>query len=73
MRNTVKKALRGEPWGYNERQKQPFPVLGRYLETIDSWLKTDREVPKKQRHTSRRIYHRLVEEHGYKGANRQFN
>ncbi len=67
-RNTVKKALRGEPWGYGERQKQPFPVLGPYLETIDSWLVADREVPKKQRHTSRRIYHRLVGEHGYKGS-----
>jgi len=67
-RNTVKKALRGEPWGYSERKKQSFPVLGRYLETIDSWLEADREVPKKQRHTSRRIYHRLAEEHGYKGG-----
>ena len=67
-RNTVKKALRGEPWGYSERKKQPFPVLGRYLATIESWLEADREVPKKQRHTSRRIYHRLVEEHGYQGS-----
>jgi len=23
-RNTVKKAIRGEPWGYKERQHQPF-------------------------------------------------
>ena len=30
-RNTVKKALRGEAWGYSERKKQPFPVLGSYL------------------------------------------
>ncbi len=67
-RNTVKKALRGEPWGYSEREKQPFPVLGCYLDTIDGWLKDDREVPKKQHHTARRIYHRLVEEHGYKGS-----
>jgi len=67
-RNTVKKALRGEPWGYSEREKQPFPVLGRYLDTIDGWLKEDREVPKKQRHTARRIYHRLVEEYDYKGG-----
>jgi len=67
-RNTVKKALRGEPWGYSEREKQPFPVLGSYLDTIDGWLKEDREVPKKQRHTARRIYHRLVAEHGYKGG-----
>jgi len=67
-RNTVKKALRGEPWGYRERTKQPFPVLGPYLETIDSWLEADRDVPKKQRHTARRIYNRLVEEHDYPGG-----
>ena len=30
-RNTVKKAIRGEPWGYRERAKQPFPVLSPYL------------------------------------------
>ena len=67
-RNTVKKALRGEPWGYSERKKQPFPVLGQYVAIIDGWLKEDRDVPKKQRHTARRIYHRLVAEHGYKGG-----
>lgn len=67
-RNTVKKAMRGEPWGYKERQHQPFPVLGPYLKIIDAWLKGDKEQPKKQRHTARRIYNRLVDEHGYKGG-----
>ena len=67
-RNTVKKAIRGEAWGYKERQHQPFPVLGPYLEIIDGWLKGDKEQPKKQRHTARRIYNRLADEHGYKGG-----
>ena len=67
-RNTVKKALRGEHWGYRERQQQPFPVLGPYLETIDSWLTADKAVPRKQRHTARRVYHRLIDEHGYRGG-----
>lgn len=30
-RNTIKKAIRGEPWGYKERLHQPFPVLYKYL------------------------------------------
>ena len=30
-RNTIKKAIRGEPWGYSERQHQPFPVIGEYI------------------------------------------
>jgi len=67
-RNTIKKAIRGEPWGYKEREHQPFPVLGPYLEIIDGWLKEDKKEQKKQRHTARRVYNRLVEEHGYKGG-----
>ena len=67
-RNTIKKALRGEPWGYKERKHQPFPALGGHIGTIDTWLKGDRDRPKKQRHTARRIYIRLADECGYKGS-----
>ena len=67
-RNTIKKAIRGEPWGYQERVHQPFPVLDKYLTVIDGWLMGDKDKPRKQRHTARRIYNRLVEEHGYKGS-----
>jgi transposase len=67
-RNTVKKALTGEPCGYKEREQQPFPVLGPFLGTIDEWLQDDLSRPKKQRHTARRIYNRLVAEHGYTGG-----
>jgi transposase len=67
-RNTIKKAIRGEPWGYKERSHQPFPVLDKYLTVIDGWLTGDKCSPKKQRHTARRIYNRLVEEHGYTGS-----
>ena len=67
-RNTIKKAIRGEPWGYKDRQHQPYPVLDKHLAIIDDWLKGDKDNPKKQRHTARRIYNRLVEEHGYTGS-----
>ena len=67
-RNTIKKALRGEPWGYKQRSNQPYPALGSYLETIDGWLENDKKSPKKQRHTARRVYNRLALELGYKGA-----
>lgn len=67
-RNTIKKAIRGEPWGYNERNHQPFPALGNYLATIDRWLENDKEKPPKQRHTAHRIYNRLVDEQGFKGS-----
>ena len=67
-RNTVKKAIRGEPWGYKERSHQPFPALGDHVEIIDNWLKSDKDKPKKQRHTAHRVYNRLVDEHNYKGC-----
>ncbi len=40
------------------------PALGPYRALIDQWLRADREAPRKQRHTARRIWQRLVEEHG---------
>ena len=67
-RNTIKKAIKGEPWGYKERKHQAFPVLGPYMGIIDRWLEGDRGQPKKQRHTARRIYNRLVEEYGFNGG-----
>jgi transposase len=67
-RNTIKKAIRGESWGYKERNHQPYRVLEKYLAVIEGWLRDDEGRPKKQRHTARRVYNRLVEEHGYKGS-----
>lgn len=66
-RNTVRKALHGEPWGYKERAHQAFPVLEPYLPLIDDWLKEDKKQPRKQRYTARRIYLRLVAEQGFTG------
>ena len=35
-----------------------------YAQVIDEWLLADRDVPRKQRHTARRVWQRLVAEHG---------
>jgi transposase len=67
-RNTIKKALGSQLIGYRVRERQPYPVLGSYLPIIDRWLAADKESPRKQRHTARRIYHRLQYEHGYPGS-----
>jgi transposase len=67
-RKTIKKILCQEPYGYSCRQRQPYPVLEPYLPIIDRWLEEDKSRPKKQRHTARRIYHRLVREHGFTGC-----
>jgi len=67
-RNTIRKALRQEAWGYTPRSKQPLPVLEPFTAIIDDWLRQDRDQPPKQRHTARRIYHRLVAEHNFSGS-----
>ncbi|MBO0894845.1 MAG: IS21 family transposase, partial [Acidimicrobiales bacterium] len=43
-------------------QGRPCPKLGPYKALVDSWLEADRTAPRKQRHTARRVWQRLVEE-----------
>jgi len=40
------------------------PKLGAFHGLIDEWLIADQSAPRKQRHTARRMWQRLVEEHG---------
>jgi transposase len=39
------------------------PALGPWRVIIDGWLEADRSAPRKQRHTARRVWERLVDEH----------
>jgi transposase len=39
------------------------PVLDPWKATMDGWLEDDKSAPRKQRHTARRVWQRLVEEH----------
>jgi hypothetical protein len=50
---------------------RPAPRLGAWMAVIDGWIEADREAPRKQRHTPRRIWPRLVEEHGAEVSERQ--
>jgi transposase len=64
-RRTVRQALaRAVPPPRKTYPQRPRPAIGRYAAVIDQWLLADREVPPKQRHTARRIWQRLVAEHG---------
>jgi len=40
------------------------PAIDPWTEVIDGWLLADGSVPRKQRHTARRVWQRLVAEHG---------
>jgi len=50
---------------------RPAPKLGAYRPLIDEWLVADREAPRKQRHTAKRVWQRLVDEHGVEVSERQ--
>ena len=62
-RRTVRHALESAvppPRVVHDRRS---PVLDPWKGLIDGWLETDRFAPKKQRHSARRVFQRLVEEH----------
>ena len=67
--DTLKKILaHEEPPGYQFKRPRAKPALGPFLPVIHQILAADRQAPKKQRHTARRIFDRLREEHGYTGC-----
>ena len=65
-RRTVREALENAvPPPRKSIEREP-PVLTLGLRgVIEGWLRADREAPRKQRHTARRIAERLRVEHGY--------
>lgn len=60
-----------EPTGYRMATSRPAPKLGPFLGLIAQILADDRSAPPKQRHTAKRIFERLRDEHGYQGSESQ--
>jgi transposase len=56
------------PPGYQRQQPIKRPKLGPWLGVIDAILEDDKQRPAKQRHTAKRIFERLKEEHGFTGG-----
>ena len=68
-RETVRKMLQySVPPGYRRRQPVRRPKLGVWIGTIDQILEDDKAEGKKQRHTAKRIFERLRDEHSYTGG-----
>jgi transposase len=62
-RRTVREALSSAVPPERKRPVRSAPVMDRWKSTIDEWLEADRSAPRKQRHTARRVWQRLMEEH----------
>ena len=68
-RETVRKMPQfAVPPGYQRQQPIRRPKLGPWLGVIDAILEDDKQRPAKQRHTAKRIFERLREEHGFTGG-----
>src|ERR1700731_4870310 len=68
-RETVRKMLAyAVPPGYQRQQPIKRPKLGPWLGVIDAILADDKRRPAKQRHTAKRIFDRLRDEHGFTGG-----
>lgn len=68
-RDTVRKILAfSSPPGYRRTKPIKRPKLDGFTEIIDGWLEEDKKVPRKQRHTAKRIHERLKAEHAFTGG-----
>jgi transposase len=66
-RKTVKMYLEKEDWNVEKVKsllEREFPKLDLFKTDIDEWLMDDKKAKRKQRHTARRVYNRLVEKYG---------
>jgi transposase len=70
-RDTVRKAVRDPGVPVYTRKKPPIKKsIGPFCEVIRQWLEEDQRRPAKQRHTARRIFDRLRDEHAFMGTDR---
>ena len=68
-RETVLKMCRFSlPPGYTRTMPVAKPKLGSLLAVIEAILEADQTAPVKQRHTAKRIFERLRDEHGFAGG-----
>lgn len=66
-RKTIDLYLKKEDWNIAPKQtvdEIPFPKLEPFKAEIDRWLLEDRKARRKQRHTAKRVFDRLCENHG---------
>jgi transposase len=68
FRTVQKIVAQPEPSPFRRPTPRAKPILGPFLPIIHDILDDDQHAPPKQRHTARRIYDRLCDEHNYRGC-----
>jgi len=63
-RRDVRRALASATPPARKVPERVAPALGAHEVTVRGWLREDLAAPVKQRHTARRVWQRLVVEHG---------
>ena len=68
-RESVRKIMSfSVPPGYRRTAPIRRPKLDGFSEIIEQWLAEDVGRPRKQRHTAKRVFDRLRDEHGFTGG-----
>ena len=68
-RDTVRKMMSfSVPPGYRRQAEVRRPKLDPFIPIIEGWLDADLAMPRKQRHTAKRVFDRLGEECGFTGG-----
>lgn len=56
------------PPGYRRQAPVRRPNLDGFASTIEHWLDDDMKMPRKQRHTAKRVFDRLRDDRGFTGG-----
>lgn len=68
-RGTVARYARQEDCSSKTKKDRRFGrKTDAFEHVIDQWLEADRMMPRKQRHTAKRVFDRLVAEYGFDGS-----
>ena len=71
-RKTVRKYITKDDWSEQTAGDRPSrsTIMDPFMDTVRQWLIEDKQRRRKQRHTAKRVYARLVQEEGYPGSYR---